>query len=160
MKKQTIHKIVKIGAIGAGLGLLWYGIKRGAKSLVFGVQNYSISAIDLSEGTAALNLNLSIRNPLMVGVTIRGITGDVYVEDRLVGRINMRYDYFISGGKTHVIPIIVNLDLSQIGPAIMANITSGDINTLDIKFDGKVAVTNCSVPIPVKLNMNYGDLRK
>lgn len=157
MKQETIFKIAKIGI---GAGLLWYGILRGAKSLVFGVRNYSISTISLSDGTAALNLNLSVRNPLLVGVTIRGIVGDVYAQDILVGKVNMRYDYYIAGGKTHVIPIIVNLDLRSVGSALVENINSGDINTLNLKFDGKVAVGDYYIGIPVKLNIGYKDLVK
>ena len=157
MKKETILKIAKIGA---GLGLLWYGVLRGAKSLAFRVYDYSISTISLSDGTAALNLNLLIKNPLLVGVKIRGIVGDVYAQGVLVGAVNMKYDYYLAGGKQHIIPIIVNMDLSRVGEAVMANIASGDINTLQLRFNGKVAIGDYYAGIPVNLNMSYKDLVK
>ena len=64
--------------VGFGLGLLWYGVLRGAKALQVRVQSYSFRSVSLSTNTADLNLNLAIKNPLLVGVTIKGVQGDVY----------------------------------------------------------------------------------
>lgn len=108
--------------------------------------------------TANLNLNLSIKNPLLVGITIKGIQGDVYAQGEKVGTINTTYDYYLAGGKTHILPVVVKLDLSSIGTAALLNIQSGDIRTLTIAFDGKLYAGKGYVGIPLKFTFDYDDL--
>lgn len=144
--------------VGFGLGLLWYGVLRGAKALQVRVQSYSFRSVSLSTNTADLNLNLAIKNPLLVGVTIKGVQGDVYAQGEKVGTVNTTYNYYLSGRKTHVLPVVVQLDLSQAGTAVLKNIESGDVRTLTIGFDGKLYVGN--IGIPLQLNFDYNDLVK
>ena len=151
-----IDKIVKIGL---GFGLLWYGVLRGAKGLVVKVQNYSFHSIS-ADGTVSLNLNLSIKNPLLVGLTIKGVTGDVYAQGQKIGTVNMSYDYYLAGGYTHVLPVVVNLQMGQIIQAALANMQSGDIHTLTIAFNGKIYVAKYSIPVPFQFELDYNDLTK
>lgn len=150
-----INKIVKIGL---GVSLLWYGVLRGARGLVLKVHSYSFRSLDLNTNTVALNLNLSIKNPLLVGLTIKGVMGDVYVQGLKVGYINTTYDYYLSGGRTHVLPVVVNLDLSDTGAAVIQNIQSGDISTLTIAFDGKIYIGAHKIGIPLQFELDYNDL--
>ena len=152
-----IDRIVKIGL---GAAFLWYGILRGAKSLVVRVNNFSFRSIDLNTGTVSLNLNLFIKNPLLVGITIKGVLGDVYAQGYKVGTVNTAYDYYIAGGKTHILPVIVDLNMMDVGQAAILNIQSGDIRTLTIAFDGKLYVGSYSVAIPLQLELDYNDLVK
>ena len=152
-----MERLVKIGF---GLGLLWYGVLRGAKGLVVRIHSYSFNNVNLSDMTASLNLNLSIKNPLLVGLTIKGIQGDVYAQGQKVGYINTTYNYYLAGGKTHVLPVIVNLDLSGVGGAALLNIQSGDVRTLTIAFDGKLFVGKYNVGVPLKFELDYNDLTK
>lgn len=151
-----IDKIVKIGL---GFGLLWYGVLRGAKGLVVKVQNYSFQSIS-ANGTVSLNLNLSIKNPLLVGLTIKGVTGGVYAQGQKIGTVNMSYDYYLAGGYTHVLPVVVNLQMGQIIQAALANMQSGDIHTLTIAFNGKIYVAKYSIPVPFQFELDYNDLTK
>lgn len=148
----------RLAKIGLGLGLLWYGVLRGAKGLSVRIQSYSFRSVDLSAMTASLNLNLSIKNPLLVGLTIKGIQGDVYAQGEKVGTVNTSYDYYLAGGKTHVLPVVVNLDLTSSGQAALLNIQSGDVSTLTIMFDGKLFVGKYNVGIPLKFELDYSDL--
>ena len=150
-----INKIVKIGI---GLGLLWYGVLRGAKGLIVRVQNYSFRSIDITNGTVSLNLNLLIKNPLLIGMTIKGITGDVYAQGNKVGYVNMSYDYYLAGGHTHVIPVVVNLVMGDVAQAALLNIQSGDVRTLTVAFNGKIYVAKYSVPVPFQFELDYNDL--
>lgn len=150
-----INSLLKIGF---GFGLLWYGILRGAKGLVVRISSYAFQSVNLSDMTANLNLNLSIKNPLLVGITIKGIQGDVYAQGEKVGTINTTYDYYLAGGKTHILPVVVKLDLSSIGTAALLNIQSGDIRTLTIAFDGKLYAGKGYVGIPLKFTFDYDDL--
>ena len=144
--------------IGLGLGLLWYGVLRGAKGLVVRIQSYNFQSVSLTDMTANLNLNLSIKNPLLVGITIKGIQGDVYAQGQKVGTINTSYDYYLAGGKTHILPVGVTLDLSGVGAAALLNIQSGDIRTLTVEFDGKLFAGKKNVGVPLKFELNYDDL--
>ena len=151
-----IDKIVKIGL---GFGLLWYGVLRGAKGLVVKVQDYSFRSIS-ADGTVSLNLNLSIKNPLLVGLTIKGVTGEVYAQGQKIGTVNMSYDYYLAGGYTHVLPVVVDLQMGWLAQAAMQNIQSGDIRTLTVAFNGKIYVAKYSIPVPFQFELDYNDLTK
>lgn len=150
-----IERLVKIGL---GAGLLWYGVLRGAKGLVVRIHSYSFQSVSISNMTASLNLNLSIKNPLLVGITIKGIQGDVFAQGEKIGQINTAYNYYLAGGKTHVLPVAVTLDLSSVGQAALLNIQSGDIRTLTIAFSGKLYAGKYNVGVPLKFELDYNDL--
>lgn len=152
-----MNRLVKIGV---GLGLLWYGLLRGAKGLVVRLDSYSFRSISTADMTASLNLNLSIKNPLLVGLTIKGVQGDVFAQGQKVGYINTTYDYYLAGGKTHILPVVVNLNMSNVGQAALLNIQSGDVRTLTIAFDGKMFVGKYNVSIPLRFKLDYDDLTK
>ena len=146
--------------IGLGAGLLWFGILRGAKGLVVRIKSYSFRSIDLTNNTVSLNLNLLIKNPLLVGLTIKGVMGDVFVQGYKVGTINTAYDYYLAGGHTHVLPVVVNLQMASVGQAALLNIQSGDIRTLTIAFNGKLYVGSRTIGIPLQFELDYNDLTK
>lgn len=148
----------KIAKIGFGIGLLWYGVLRGAKGLIVKVRDFTFRSVNLTDGTVSLNLNFLIKNPLMVGLTLKGIAGDVYVQGQKVGDVNTTLEYYLSGWHTHIVPVIVNLDLENVGQAALLNIQSGDIRTLTIAFDGTLYVGKYGVGVPVQMNLNYEDL--
>ena len=141
-----------------GCGLLWYGILRGARGLVIGVKNYSFRSIDFATNTVALNLNILVKNPLLVGITIKGIQGDVYAQGVKVGTVNTTYDYYLSGSHTHVLPVVVNLNFGDVGNALLLNIQSGDIKNMTIAFDGKVYAGTGAIGIPVQFELDYNKL--
>lgn len=143
-----------------GAGLLWFGILRGARGLVVRIKSYSFRSIDLPNNTVSLNLNLLIKNPLLVGLTIKGVLGDVFVQGYKVGTVNTAYDYYLAGGHTHVLPVVVNLNMSQVGQAALLNIQSGDIRTLTIAFNGKLFVGSRTIGIPLQFELDYNDLTK
>lgn len=143
-----------------GLGLLYYGVLRGAKSLIVKVKSYSFAGLDITNGTVQLYLNLMIKNPLLVGVQIKGATGDVYVQGYKVGYVNMSYDYYLAGGHTHVLPVVVNLVMGDVAQGALLNIQSGDIRNLTVAFDGKIYAGKYSVGIPVQFELDYNDFVK
>lgn len=146
--------------IGVGCALLYLGVLRGAKGLIVKVSNYSFRGVNLADGTVSLDLNFLVKNPLFVGLKLKAITGDVYAQGQKVGSVNTTVDYYLSGGKSHIIPVVVNLQMANVGQAVLLNIQSGDIRTLTIGFDGKLYVGDWSVGIPVQIDLNYDDLRK
>lgn len=143
-----------------GLGLLYYGVLRGAKSLIVKVKSYSFAGLDIANGTVQLYLNLLIKNPLVVGVQIKGAIGDVYVQGHKVGYVNMSYDYYLAGGHTHILPVVVNLNMGDVAQGALLNIQSGDIRNLTIAFDGKVYAGKNMIGIPVQFELDYNDFTK
>ena len=144
--------------IGLGLGFLYYGILRGARGLVCKVKSYSFRNVDIANGTVSLNLNLLIKNPLLVGIKIYGVTGDVYVQGHKVGYVNTAYDYYLSGAHTHVLPVVVNLTMGDVAQAALLNIQSGDIRNLTIAFDGKIYAGQKTVGVPFQFELDYDKL--
>lgn len=144
--------------IGLGLGLLWYGVLRGAKALVVRVQSYSFRTLSLTDGTVSLNLNLLVKNPLFVGVTIKGITGEVYAQGQKIGYVNTNLDYFLGGAKAHIIPVVVNLQFTDVMRAALLNVQSGDVRTLTVAFDGKLFVGQKNIGIPLQFEFDYKDI--
>lgn len=150
----------QIAKIGIGAALLWYGVLRGAKGLIVKIRDYSFRSVNLVDGTVSLNLNFLIKNPLAVGLTLKGIAGTVYAQGHKVGEINTTIEYYLSGWHTHIVPVIVNLNMASVGEAALLNIQSGDIRSLTIAFDGKLYVGKYNVGVPVQLNLNYEDLTR
>ena len=150
----------KIVKIGIGAALLWYGVLRGAKGLIVKVRDFSFRSVNLTDGTVSLNLNFLIKNPLLVGLTLKGIAGDVYAQGQKVGTINTTIEYYLSGWHTHIVPVVVNLNMASLGQSALLNIQSGDVRTLTIAFNGKLYVGSYGVGVPVELNLNYDDLTR
>lgn len=146
--------------IGLGVGLLWYGVLRGASAIVVKVQDYMLRTFNIQNKTVSVSINFYIKNPLFVGVTLNNIVGDVYIQGVNVGAVNQDLNYFIAGGKTHIIPVIVDLQLSSLSEAVWRNIESGDVHTLTVDFDGKLYVGKYNVGVPVEVNLDYNDLFK
>ena len=144
--------------IGVGAALLWYGILRGARGLVIKLKSYQFNSVNLSDYTMQLTLNLLIKNPLLVGVTIRGIIGDVYAQGEKIGTVNSSYDYYLSGGATHVLPVTINLRMGDMTRAAIMNINSGDVKTLTVAFNGKIYAGKYNVGLPLQFELNYNDL--
>ena len=141
-----------------GACLLYYGVLRGAKGLQVKMHSYEFKGVDVASGTIRLDLNILVKNPLLVGLLLKSVQGDVYVQGIKAGYINTLLDYTISGGKTHIIPLVVNLKIAELGQAVLANINSGDVNSLSVKFDGRLFIGNYGVSVPVTIEKGYKDL--
>lgn len=148
----------ELAKILGGAALLWWGVLRGASALVVGIKSWAFRGLDLTTGTVDITLNFLIKNPLIVGLTLKGIQGDVYVQGQNVGTVAMNYDYYLSGGHTHQIPVIVRLNMANVGQAAILNIQSGDVRTLTLAFDGKLLIGSAGVPVPINVSYNWEDL--
>lgn len=144
--------------IGLGIGALWLAFRIAAKGLVVGVSKVLLKGIDLSQGIAQVQLNVSVRNPLPVGVKVKDITGSVYVNGVQIGYVNTVFDYLLGGERTHILPVIVNLTADGMGQALWNNIQTGNINNLILDFDGQLHVTKLNIAVPVELSFKWRDL--
>lgn len=151
-------KMRDIAKIGLGLTGLYLAFKIAVKGLVVDVSKVLFKGIDLANMTAQVQLNISIRNPLPVGVKVHDVVGEIYAQGVQVGYVNTVFDYMVAGGRTHVLPVIINLTAQGLGEALWKNIQSGNIQSLVIDFDGKLHVTNMNIAVPLELSFNYKDL--
>ena len=144
--------------ICAAFGLAWWGVLRGVNALMVGVKSWQFRGIDLTNGYVDFTINFLIKNPLIVGLTLNRIYGDLFMQGQKVGYINSTYNYYLSGGRTHQIPVGVRIKISQLGAAALANIQSGDIKSLTIAFDGEILIGSAGVPIPINWSTDYEEL--
>lgn len=144
--------------IGLGLAAAWYFLWRGANALFVKVRDWSFKSVSVANLTVDLNLNFIVKNPLLVPMTLKGIVGDVYIQGLKVGGVNDTFNYVLGGLKTSVIPITVKLDMQELGTAVLANIQSGNIQSLTVGFNGKIYVVGDEIGVPVQVMLNYGEL--
>lgn len=144
--------------IGLGIGALWLAFRIAAKGLVVGVSKVLLKGIDLSQGVAQVQLNVSVRNPLPVGVKVKDITGSVYANGVQIGYVNTVFDYLLGGERTHILPVVVNLTAQGMGEALWKNIQTGNINNLILDFNGQLHVTKLNIAVPVELSFKWRDL--
>lgn len=146
--------------IGLLIGAAWYGIFRGAKGLVIKLYSYAISGMDLATNTLKLTLKILIKNPLYIGLTIKGVRGNVYAQGQKIGTVDTTYNYFLAGKKSHILPIVIDLDMVDSLQAAILNVQSGDVKTLTIAFDGELEIGKYGVCVPLKFELDYNDLTK
>lgn len=147
-----------LAKIGLAVGALYFAYRTAARGLVVGLDKALFKGIDLNRGIAQLQLNVSVRNPLPFGVKLRDVQGEIYSGGVQIGYVNTQFDYLVSGESVHVLPVIVNLTAQGVGEALWNNIQTGNVNNLQIAFDGKLHVTNFNVGIPLDLSFNWSDL--
>ena len=148
-----------LAKIGIGCTLLYFGIMAIIRNISVTLKSYAFKSVNLTNKTVSLTLNLLIRNPLLFGVTIYSVDGKISMQGREVGYVNTTYNYYLSGNAEHVLPVIVNLYIGDVGLAAMDNIASGDVRTLNIGFDGKVRIgKKGNMSVPVKVQLGYNDL--
>lgn len=146
--------------IGLAAGLLYYTVLRGASALMVGIRSYGLKGVDVAAGTITLQVNFVIKNPLFVGIRLRSIDGEIFIQGVKCGVVDMRYDYYVSGRHTHTIPVLITVDTRNLGQAIINNIATGDIRTLVVDFDGGVTVGKSDLlRIPIKKTLNWEDIR-
>ena len=91
-----------------------------------------------------LQLNLLVRNPLPLSVTIDSIRGNLYVQGVRLSSYDNDVDITtpidIKGRSITPVNLDFYVDWSNLGAAAKANILSGDITTFTMQFVGTVTV--------------------
>ena len=153
-------------SILAGLGILAiYDIVRGYKALKISLSKYEITKVNL-DGSIGMTLYFDITNPLLIGVTLRGIEGMLtatnYGSDPVtIGTVANRYNYYIRWRARHIIKATVNVDTKSAVKQLLQNIQSGDVNNLLITFSGDISFgKDKEIAIPVSKNMSLTEFVK
>ena len=148
----------KAGQILLGITLLWYGVLRGAKALVVMLKGWQLVNVNIADMTATMVLRFVIKNPLVIGIKLKGIIGDVYVHGQKVGSIEHYYDYYLSGMKSHVVPVETKIYGDVLGATMLQNLQASIANDIEIAFVGKILVGDYGLSIPVRIERNWGDM--
>lgn len=144
--------------IGVGAGALYVIYRIAVQNLVVGIQRAFLYGLNIEKGIAAVQLNVSLQNPLPFGVTVKNIVGTVYAGGVPIGTVNTTLNYYVGGAKVHILPVIVNLTADGMGQAVWQNIQTGNINNLVISFDGKIHATKLNIGIPLQFDLKWSDL--
>lgn len=144
MSKQK--RIIWIAAIAAGA---YYFVLRNAKALILTIRSWKFSRIDVNSGRVYINLNLKIQNPLKVGMTLRGVHGDVFINGILAGRIDNEYKFYLASNTTSVLPVQVGLDTSLLTEALLHGLQNGE--NISLAFNGNMYIGSLRVAVPVQI---------
>ena len=134
-----------VGWLLIGGATLWWLISRGIDAVKVSFEQ--IKLISISSDSISLSLSILVKNPLFFGVLLKDLTGTVYLMDVPCAVVNYPVNQRIKAGATS--RLLINIDVlpTQLGSAIWANIQTGNINTLLMRFKGRINVNNVSVPI-------------
>lgn len=150
----------RLGYIVIGAALLYYSVLRGVNALAVWLAKYEFVSVSLTQKTIRFRLYFAIKNPLLVGLKLRLIEGDVYVQGVKIGSTNMAYDYYLAGQKTHVIPVELECSMQGLTEAAITNLQTGDPRTLTISFVGHIGVGDSYVVrLPIEKTLNWEDLK-
>lgn len=156
---RTIKMDTKVLKIALGLTALYYAVLRGANAVLAGIKGYDLVGVSVADKTIKIRLNFWIKNPLFVGLRLKGVYGKVFIQGVECGEVNSTYNYYIAGRQAYNVPVTVSLSMSGLAEATIRNIETGNINTLTISFDGSVGVgSDHVVSIPVQKTVTYNEL--
>ena len=136
---------------GAGLGILALDTYRNYKYVKVDIAAYQITDVDFPNNTATLQIDIELTNPLLLGLTLYSIVGDIYLDGEYVASINQVFDYYIRGKRTHIIPVVIVSNLFSVSTILLQKLFR-KAEDLTLRFSGEVRLgTKGIVPIPVDL---------
>ena len=145
----------KIGKILLGAGLIWYGVLRGASAMVVRLYSWTLQAIDIANGMISAQLNIFVQNPLFVGITIKRISGDIYLNGDKVGYIDHELNYHLAAGKSQIVPVSINVDSSASVNTVLNNMLNGTKGVYTFAFDGKLYIGSKNVGVPLQFSFDW-----
>ena len=128
MKKKTG------GIILLGGAALYYWVLRGIRGI--SVAFNGLRVLSIVDDEVRFSVQLSIRNPLIVSVLVNDIVGTVYLMDIPVAEVSLPLNQRIYARSVSPVTINFNVSKEKLGEALYANIQTGDVRTLLVRFDG------------------------
>lgn len=140
------NKLIKILALS---GILYYLLLRTTKALIVSLKSYAIQNFDFGAKKIYMRLNFEAKNPIKVGVVIKRISGDVYVNGLLSGWISNDINFYLGANGTSVIPVVAELSIDGLTDAVLHTLESGEEHNT-IAFNGTVETELAKIPIQVE----------
>lgn len=117
--------------------LILLGLGCGFKDLEYrGYQNFKIEKIGFSQST--LLVELKYYNPNPIGLELKQMDLDVYINDQYLGHTKQNYQIKIPKKGTFVLPVKLNLDMKN----LLKNALTGLLNKeVALKTSGKIMIS-------------------
>lgn len=131
-------------------------LKHRLDAITMRLQSIGIVNIDTTNRVATLNLVVDLIYPLPFGLTLKTLTGDLYIMGKRVAVVKNVLNRYLSPSSVTPITITVDVDLAQLAEGVLANIQTGNIRSLLIQLDAR-ATTNL-LPISLHKTFVYDDL--
>lgn len=116
---------------------------------------YQVSKAYLSEikaGLVELTIDIMIKNPTPVSLTVQSVKGDVFLNGKRVGYIKTKVYQTLSSSAVSTIHIPVILDAMATSGNILGNLIRGnEFENYTLLAKTEITVVN----IPVRVNFNY-----
>ena len=143
-------KARKMAIIGTIAAVLYYGVLRGLKALSVRLQSIGLYGFDYEHNLVNLSAMFAIYNPLFVGLTLRGVQGEVYINGQHAGFVNHPMNSFLASGVESYVEVGIALNMSELSSAILAQLQTGNMSDVTISFNGSVFVGDAKVGLPVQ----------
>lgn len=137
--------------IASSLAIVLYMIAvRGIRNVDVAVKSVVFRSMDFLASLVYLTVNLAVKNPLSIGVTVRGITGDLYINGQLAGKVNQNMNTYLTGGSESILPVDATISVNNVTQIVLDAITVRDFSSVVIAFNGSVLVGDLNIAIPVQ----------
>ena len=142
------RKIIGIMAVAYAA---WLFLLRGAGALVVSMRSWAFDRFDLNNNLTYLQINFAVTNPLMVGFTVTGVVGDVYVNGIKAGYVNNGGTFYLAPNNESVMPVLVAIQNTNVSDAILYGLQNGT-GGVQISFDGNILVGKTHTAVPIQMN--------
>ncbi len=118
------------------------------KDFVFrDVQNFSIGKADLHQ--AQLSMDVKLYNPNNYRMKLKKADLDVYMNNKHLGKMNVRERYTVPQMDTFSLPIVLDVDMNNVLPNALQLIMNSNVT---VKLTGKVKAGRHGVFINIPVN--------
>lgn len=146
----------KIVLFGTGILLILAWLRNAVNSVDMRLTGISVISGDASNNSSTVGLDVLIRNPFPVSVTLNKIVGTLYIMGIPVAKINQQINTKIFANSDTPVRLLTDIFWQGVSSSIRANILTGNIRTLTIQFVGKVTVSG--IGVDVEKTLLYDDL--
>ena len=144
--------VQKIGWGLLGIAALWYGVLRGVDAVKVTFERLRVLSVNV--GSITFNLSVLVHNPLLIDVLVNDIVGEVSLMNIPCAMVNYPVNQRLHAGKTSRLQVNFDVFSKELGEALFANIQTGNINTLLMRFDGYITVKGIQIPINREFTFN------
>jgi hypothetical protein len=136
----------------AGIAIGVIAITAAAKAAILRNLNFVVAGLKTGGSVLApqFQIQIGVQNPSSIDYIIRSMSGNVYVDDVLIGNASNFQEVTIKSNSQTIYIIVLRVGILQLAAEVL-KIFSGQLSGV-VKFTGTVNVEN--VPLPIDLTYN------
>lgn len=139
MKQKTAGILLLSGVA------LYYLVLQGIRGI--GVSFKGLRVVSIVDDSVRFSVQLYIRNPLLLSVLVNDIVGTIYIMNIPVADVDFPLNQRIHSRSISPVTINFNVSKSKLGEALFANIETGDVRTLLVRFAGYLKISKVKVNV-------------